>query len=609
MKKPLESLPLKITAVLLSYVMVIVLVISVAAVAVMGYFNFYFTSRESIEQDLLGDMALSEAHHIAVLYDLERDLDYNYAGSNIFYTIETNDGSTVVSNYNGEDIVAAEQYYDDDYVYTVYVADQMTKTDKFSVIRNFISIGYTLRYAFGFFVIFSLIAFIIIMCYLYCSAGHKKGFEGIRLNYLDLIPTDVYAAFTVAAFVISFLIVDGIFFEGLEGLIVLFVFGTLLYFLLLGFTMSVATRIKTRTLFGNTVVFKFLNFIIKMFKALGKSVVYFINKLPFIWKTVLALAVILFFETIYLGFNLHYDEGIVWGFIVFNFFIVLAVLYVAITLQNIKQGGEKIAKGDLNHKIDTKYMVLDFKEFSQNLNSINDGLQIALNEKMKSELFKTELITNVSHDIKTPLTSIINYVDLLKKEEIQNDNANEYIQVLDRQSERLKKLVEDLVEASKASTGNLSVNLAPCNIGVLLSQTIGEFDQKFQNSRITPVLKIPKENVIIKADARHLWRVVDNLLNNICKYSQTSTRAYVDVEVINNKAFITFKNISRYELNISSEELMERFVRGDKSRHTEGSGLGLSIAKSLTEIQNGNMKIEVDGDLFKVTLEFDVEVK
>ncbi len=609
MKKSLSSLPLKITAVLLSYVMAIVLILSVAAVALMGYFNFYFTSRESIQQDLLGDMALSEAHHIAVLYDLERDLDYNYSGSNIYYTIESQDGETLVSNYDGEDIVAAEQYYDNDYIYTVYVPDQMTKTDKFSVIRYFINIGYTLRYAVFFFAIFSLVFFIVILCYLYCSAGHKSGYSEIRLNYLDLIPTDIYAAFTVFAFVISYLIVCDISFEALEALIVFFIFGTLLYFLTLGFTMSVATRIKTRTLIKNTIIYKVLNYIIKACKKTGKVILYFFKKLPLIWKTVTALIVILFFEAIYLMFNLYYAEGLTKGFIVFNFFIVLAVLYIAITLQKIKQGGERIASGDLNHKIDTKYMVLDFKDFSENLNSINDGLQLAVNEKMKSERFKTELITNVSHDIKTPLTSIINYVDLLKKQEIQNDTANEYISVLDRQSVRLKKLVEDLVEASKASTGNLSVNLAPCDIGVLLSQTIGEFDEKFQKAGLIPILKMPQKNVIIKADARHLWRVVDNLLGNICKYSQNNTRVYIDVSVLDGKAVISFKNISRYELNISSEELMGRFVRGDKSRNTEGSGLGLSIARSLTELQNGSMKIEVDGDLFKVMLEFDVEVK
>lgn len=609
MKKPLESLPLKITAVLLSYVMIVTLILSVAAVAVMGYFNFYFTSGDSIEQDLLGDMAYNETHDLAVLYDLGRDLEYNYAGSNIYYTIERPDGTTVVSNFNGEDIVAAEQYYGEDYIYTVYVADNMTKTDKYSVIRQFIRLGYNLRYAFVFIAFFSLIAFIVLLCFLYCAAGHKKGFSEIKLNYLDLIPTDVYAAFTVFAFVMSFLIINGVFYEGLEVVIVMFSLGTLLYFLLLGFTMSVATRIKTRSLFKNTVFFKLINIILNVLGKIGKAIGYFFSKLPFIWKTVLALAVIIFVEVFYLAFNLHYTEGIVWGFIIFNFLFVIAILYVAITLHRIKLGGEKIAAGDLNYKINTNYMVLDFKEFSQNLNSINDGLQVALSEKMKSERFKTELITNVSHDIKTPLTSIINYVDLLKKQDIKNETANEYIDVLDRQSVRLKKLIEDLVEASKASTGNLSVDLAPCDIGVLLSQTLGEFDEKFKKAGIIPVLKTQRDNVIIKADARHLWRVIDNLLNNICKYSQNNTRVYIDVSVAGNKAAIAFKNISRYELNISSEELMERFVRGDKSRHTDGSGLGLSIARSLTELQNGRMNIEVDGDLFKVTLEFDVEVK
>ena len=338
MKKCLSSLPLKITAVLLSYVMVIVLILSVAAVAVMGYFNFYFTSRESIQQDLLGDMALSEAHHIAVLYDLERDLDYNYSGSNIYYTIESQDGETLVSNYDGEDIVAAEQYYGEDYIYTVYVADEMTKTDKFSVIRQFINIGYTLRYAVFFFALFSLVFFIVILCYLYCGAGHKFGYSEIRLNYLDLIPTDIYAAFTVFAFVISYLIVCDIYFEGLEALIVFFIVGTLLYFLALGFTMSVATRIKTRSLFKNTLIYKVISFITKLCKKTGEVILYYFKKIPFIWKTVLALALIIFFEFIYLAFNLHYDEGIVIGFIFFNLIIVLAVLYVAVTLHTIKQG-------------------------------------------------------------------------------------------------------------------------------------------------------------------------------------------------------------------------------------------------------------------------------
>lgn len=223
---------------------------------------------------------------------------------------------------------------------------------------------------------------------------------------------------------------------------------------------------------------------------------------------------------------------------------------------------------------------------------------------MKSERFKTELITNVSHDIKTPLTSIINYVDLIKKENPENENIKNYIEVLDRQSGRLKKLIEDLVEASKASTGSLAVNLAESDVSVLLSQTVGEFDERLKAAGLTAVLGLPEKPVLIMADGRHLWRVFDNLMNNICKYSQKGTRVYLDVAESSGTVTVIFKNISAYELNISGEELTERFVRGDRSRNTEGSGLGLSIARSLTELQDGTLDIDIDGDLFKVTLTF-----
>ena len=289
-----------------------------------------------------------------------------------------------------------------------------------------------------------------------------------------------------------------------------------------------------------------------------------------------------------------------------NIGFILISLYLAAVMQKIKQGGEKIAGGQLEHKIDTKYMIGDFKSFSESLNNINDGLQSAVNERMRSEHFKTELITNVSHDIKTPLTSIVNYVDLIKKEDCDNETVNSYIEVLDRQSSRLKKLVEDLVEASKASTGNLPVNLMPCDVGVLLTQTVGEFEDRLEKSGVTPIVNIPESPIRIMADGRHLWRVFDNLMNNVCKYAMAGTRVYLDVKAVGDKAVITFRNISKYELNVSPDELMERFVRGDSSRNTEGSGLGLSIAKSLVELQNGNMALDVYGDLFKVTLEFPI---
>ena len=228
----------------------------------------------------------------------------------------------------------------------------------------------------------------------------------------------------------------------------------------------------------------------------------------------------------------------------------------------------------------------------------------AVDERMKSERLKTELITNVSHDIKTPLTSIINYVDLISKEDTDNEKIKEYTDVLSRQSERLKKLIEDLVEASKASTGNVDVSLAPCDVSVLISQSVGEYGEKLENAQLELLISKPEQPLMIMADGRLLWRVFDNLMNNVCKYAMPGTRVYMTLELSGGEAVVSIKNISKYPLNIKAEELMERFVRGDSSRSTEGSGLGLSIAGSLTSLMGGKFSVEVDGDLFKATLRF-----
>ena len=285
--------------------------------------------------------------------------------------------------------------------------------------------------------------------------------------------------------------------------------------------------------------------------------------------------------------------------------LVAAGAYLIVfQMKRIQDGVERIAKGDVEHPIDTTQLVWEFKKHADNINTIGQGIDVAVQERMKSERFKTELITNVSHDIKTPLTSIINYVDLMKKEDITDPTMLEYMDVLDRQSARLKKLIEDLMEASKASTGNLAVNLEKCDISVILGQAVGEFEEKMEAKGLIPVVTYPENTLSVSVDGRHLWRVFDNLLNNICKYAQSGTRVYINVEQKDRTVEIIFKNISSTQLNISSEELMERFVRGDSSRNTEGSGLGLSIAKSLTELMNGEMILNVDGDLFKVTLKF-----
>ena len=275
-----------------------------------------------------------------------------------------------------------------------------------------------------------------------------------------------------------------------------------------------------------------------------------------------------------------------------------------LAFRRLRTGAREIAAGKLSGKVEEKNLILDFKDHANDLNHIRDGLNAAVEERLKSERFRTELITNVSHDIKTPLTSIINYVDLLQKEQPESETQREYLEVLARQAAKLKKLTEDLIEASKASTGALPVSREKLELGVLLDQTAGEYAEKLNSAELTPVVTKPVEPVYVLADGRQLWRVFDNLMNNVVKYALPGTRVYISLAHGDGKASVTFRNISREALNISVEELTERFVRGDSSRSTEGSGLGLSIAMSRTKLQNGEMTLSVDGDLFKVTLSF-----
>lgn len=242
------------------------------------------------------------------------------------------------------------------------------------------------------------------------------------------------------------------------------------------------------------------------------------------------------------------------------------------------------------------------KRHIENLNAISIGMNKAVEEQLKSERFRTELITNVSHDLKTPLTSIINYVDLLKKRDIQDETAKGYIAVLDQKSQRLKTLTEDLVEASKAATGVLNVSCERLDAGQLLRQAVGEYEERLEKSHLSVVTTIPPQPVYISADGRHLWRILDNLLNNCAKYAMPHTRIYATVEERDGFALLSLKNISAEPLNIPTEELMERFVRGDSSRTNEGSGLGLSIAQSLANLQGAEFNIRTDGDLFKAEL-------
>jgi signal transduction histidine kinase len=274
--------------------------------------------------------------------------------------------------------------------------------------------------------------------------------------------------------------------------------------------------------------------------------------------------------------------------------------------QTIYEGIHQISKGDLDYRIDTSSLQGESCEMAKAVNEMGDGLKEAVDAIVRNERLKAELITNVSHDIRTPLTSIVNYVDLLKRENIPDEKVQHYIEVLDQKSQRLRQLTEDLIEASKISSGNVELQMMKLQLQSILQQAYGEFQERLEERALIPVWEVEKEPVCILADGRQLWRILENLLGNICKYAMEGTRVYFELYREDRTVYLILQNTTRETLTVDAGELMGRFVRGDKSRTTEGSGLGLSIASSLTELQGGTFALSVEGDQFKVTISFPV---
>lgn len=342
----------------------------------------------------------------------------------------------------------------------------------------------------------------------------------------------------------------------------------------------------------------------RFFRWVGRGSREAVRKLPLFWQAGLLFVWFGFLELLclYGVWNSGGEFGVLWLLVK----LAETVLFVRLVLQLLclQEGAKKLTRGDVHDQIPLEKLRGPFRAHGEALNHVREGIAHAVEEQMKSERMKTELITNVSHDIKTPLTAIVSYVDLLKQEPMPNEKAKEYLDVLDRQSARLKKLTEDLVEASKATTGNLAIDLQPTDVNVFLGQTAGEYEERLAARQLTLVLTPAGGTPRISADGRLLWRVFENLFSNIQKYALPGTRVYLTAQATDAQVSITFRNISAEPLNISADELLERFVRGDASRNTEGSGLGLSIARSLTQLQHGTFALAVDGDLFKATLTF-----
>ena len=454
---------------------------------------------------------------------------------------------------------------------------------------------------------------VLILLYLIVSIGHKKGTKGIATSDFDKIPLEIIGFIGICIIGLVFILlaqeVDTTEFELIISLLftvyfTIFIVGIIIFD-------TIIKRIKSRTFWKTTLVGKIVIILLKPIHKFEKFMEEVRGTSKYFSNAITKFIVFVCIE-VFLAFIV---------FILFNssdpfIFLLLEFILVAFFIQRmvksivnydkIEKKLKEMYEGDNQTQLDKNQFLPVFNQSITYLNDISNGLENAIQDRMKSERLKTELITNVSHDIKTPLTSIINYVDLIKQENIQNEKVKEYIEILDNKSQRLKKLIEDLVEASKVSTGNVKLNLEKINIVELINQAVGEFEDKFESKGLDIVINSNENEIFIFADSRYMYRIIDNLFSNISKYALQNSRVYIDIQKIEDKVYIKMKNISKDKLNIPAEELMQRFVRGDKSRTTEGSGLGISIAQNLTEIQNGKFNLIIDGDLFKTELEFNI---
>ena len=456
-----------------------------------------------------------------------------------------------------------------------------------------------------------------LVIYLLATAGRRPGKDEDCLTWFDRIPTDLMLLVGLAAGVGLFGL--GIWFcEELSydyGLTLLklariqtaavvgvAVCGGLGLLILCSFS----ARIKAGKFWQSALTFRACRWcwrqICRVFGRMGRAVLLGLRSIGMVPRAVLAFLLVMLVEFLLLVWlvNVYNPALPLMALIVFNFGLLGALFWAVAQMKILQNAAKTLAEGGLDQHVELGQMYWDFKTHGEHLNAIADGMNKAVEQRMKSERLKTELITNVSHDIKTPLTSIINYVDLLQKPHTEAEGI-QYLEVLDRQSKRLKKLTENLVEASKASTGNLPVELQPTNVLELLNQAVEEYRDRLEAGNLEIVMGL-RGDLTVQADGKHMWRILDNLLNNVVKYALSGTRVYITAEKRDRWVVMAVKNISRDPLNVDADELMERFVRGDSSRTTEGSGLGLNIARSLTVLQNGRFDLTVDGDFFKAEI-------
>lgn len=649
------SLALKTGCFLLLLVALVVGVAGGAAACYLADQGAYTISREDMLEMGLQERCGAVADNVARAYAqetygaAEEDLPgylfaYAYDGhwqlypqyymgqSNYRYEIRDGAGNLLKSTYNGEgclarlesvqtvnEILVDSPPYGDrleetessgiywkavDLTYTVtgYVLQDLAYDDQFSQYVSLVGNMYQYRFALVVLVCVCLAALLCLVVYLLSAAGHRPDRQGIALNPFDKLPGDLYLAAVIGGVtLLAMLFRRSFYWEGWSTLVTGIACLLAAGILVTAFLMSLATRVKygqgywwRRSVIGFCLVLllRACRFVVRGARSL-------FGMLPTIWKWLLIGGLAWIFTLACLN---PYTTGMgalatacLWAFL---------IVYPAWSFGQLRKAARRMAEGKFQEKVPLDHLHGSFRQIAQDLNALGQGASLAVERQLRSERMKTELITNVSHDIKTPLTSIVNYVDLLQKPHTPQE-GEQYLEVLARQSQRLKKLTEDLVEMSKASSGNIPVNLAPVNVVELVNQALAEYEEKLKKAQLPVVFTARQSEILTMADGRLFWRVLDNLLGNCVKYAQPGTRVYVDVVKYEKKVMISMKNVSRAELNLPAEELMERFVRGDCARNTEGSGLGLNIAKTLMELQKGKLNLVIDGDLFKAVLLFD----
>ena len=524
-----------------------------------------------------------------------------------YYTTDTEKTDTILSD--GRYIEYVTPTAKDFEVYTSYT-EELSQNEERQLASKFLdAIEPISQNAYIILPISSAVTILLII-YLLITIGHKDDEKTIELNDFDKIPLEIILIVAVFLIVLPFIILsqydrinNAMLSLGITAYIDVYIVSAVVLH-------TMIKRIKSKTFLKSSIIGQVLIWWIKIFKKI-------LNKIQKVWNTITYSASVTskviigigIFAFIWLVIIAMFSDNKMLPLIIIALicFMLYKIIKIIKEYSQIENKLKDVYNGNNQTELKEEDFSMVFKSSVKYLNNISNGLENAVQERMKSERMKAELITNVSHDIKTPLTSIINYVDLLKKEDIANEKANEYINILDNKSQRLKKLTEDLIEASKVSTGNVSLNLEKINIVELIKQAIGEFEDKFQNKNLQIIVNCNENEININADSRYMYRIVENLFSNIYKYALENSRVYIDISIVDGtNVVIEMKNISKDKLNISADELMQRFVRGDRSRNTEGSGLGISIAQNLTELQNGTFELKLDGDLFKVKLTFNI---